>query len=325
MYDPQTEGGTGLVGGGGLVVLGVGDGMVRALDWATGDVVWETRFGAHVIAPPAIYAAEENMVILVPTDDGELYGLSLADARLIWRIGAGDLGAPISSGLGMGYDGAAYGVTHSGWLHALDPFIGEAFLSLELGEDDSFWQPPTATNSAIFLSGEHHTVYAIDPAVHDLAWVAGTVGQPTTPPALGEAWGVVLVGTDEGRVHAFSMMTGKEVWRGEADSAIVGLACDGGGVYATSANGSLHAWYGWNGEEAWRLSMDSAIGVGPITNGKYVIVGTEAGNVRYFETENGEENTDFMLALGEPIVYSLAPVGGWLFVRTDHAIYGFGP
>jgi len=56
-----------------------------------------------------------------------------------------------------------------------------------------------------------------------------------------------------------------------------------------------------------------------------VVIGTAAGEVRCIETENGEENTDFMLALDEPIVYSLAPVGGWLFVRTDHAIYGFGP
>lgn len=324
-YDPQTEGGTGLVGGGGLVVLGVGDGTVRALDWATGDVVWETRFGAHVIAPPAIYAVEKNMVVLVPTEDGELYGLNLADARLIWRIGAGDLAGPVSGGLGVGYDGAAYAVTYSGGLHAFDPFTGDAFLSLELGKDESFPRPPTATNVAIFLSGEHNTIYAIDPVVQDLAWVAETLGQPTTPPVVGEAWGFVLVGTDAGRVHAFSMITGKEVWQGEADSAIVGLACDGGRVYATSADGSLHAWYGWNGEEAWRLSLDSAIGVGPITNGKYVVVGTAAGKVRYIETENGKENTDAMLALNEPIVYPLAPVGGWLFVRTEKAVYGFGP
>ncbi|MFQ5596116.1 MAG: protein kinase, partial [Anaerolineae bacterium] len=314
-YNPQTEGGTGLVGGGGLVVLGVGDGIVRALDWATGDVVWETRFGAHVIAPPAIYAAEENMVVLVPTEDGELYGLNLADARLIWRIGAGDLAGPVSGGLGIGYDGAAYATT-GGWLHAFDPFAGDAFLSLELGKNESFPRPPTATNVAIFLSGEHNAIYAIDPVVQDIAWVAETLGRPTTPPVVGEAWGFVLVGTDAGWVHAFSMITGKEVWQGEADSAIVGLACDGGRVYATSANGSLHAWSGRNGEEAWRLSMDSAIGVGPITNGRYVIVGTEAGNVRYFETESGQEHTDFMLALGEPIVYPLAPAGGWLFVRT---------
>jgi len=322
---PQSEGGTSPVVGGGRVVFGVDDRAMRALDWATGEPLWETLFGANVIAPPTIYPDPHNMLVFAATEDGALYGLALDDRRLIWHIGAGDLVGALSGGVNVGFDGAVYAATDSGILHIIDPLVGEVNFSLDLSENDSFSQPPIATNVAIFLSGEQHTVCAIDRTAGDIAWTAETLGRPTTPPVVGEAWGVVLVGTDEGRVHAFSMITGKAAWQGESDSAIVGLAYDGARVYAASASGLIHAWDGWNGEEAWRLSMDSAVGVGPVTNGKYVMVGTEAGDVRYIETESGEENPQLMLALGEPIVYSLAPAGGWLFVRTDRAIYGFGP
>ena len=325
VFDPQSSAGTGLVAGGGRVVFGVGGGAVRGLDWATGEPAWETSFGANVSALPTIYPDFGNMLVFVPTDDGELYALALTDRQFIWRIGAAELGGAIPSGVSVGSEGAVYIATASGKLHILDPSVGKVFSTFDVSEDDAFRQPPTVTNVAIYLSGERHAVYALDRAPQDIAWIAQTVGQPTMAPVAAEAWGFVLVGTDKGWVHAFSMITGKAAWQAKADSAIVGLASDPERLYAVSANGTVYAWAGRSGEEAWTLSMGSAAGVGPITNGKYVVVGTEAGEVRYIAAENGVENADVKLALGESITYPPAPAGDWLFVRTDKTVYGFGP
>jgi outer membrane protein assembly factor BamB len=155
-------------------------------------------------------------------------------------------------------------------------------------------------------------------------WKADTLGSVTTPPNVAEGVGVLFVGTDQGWVHAFGMGDGGEWWRAQASGKIVGLANDGGRLYATSADGNVYAWEMGSGASIWVLNTGSELGAAPLTDGGSVLVGTTAGEIRYIEASGGQELTDLKLTLHDAIYYTPAPAGGWLFVQASK-VYGIGP
>jgi outer membrane protein assembly factor BamB len=57
---------------GDLVWIGAGDGLLRALDLATGAPVWSHDFGAPVLAAPA----PSGNTLFVATMDGHIYALA---------------------------------------------------------------------------------------------------------------------------------------------------------------------------------------------------------------------------------------------------------
>ncbi|MFQ5616056.1 MAG: protein kinase [Anaerolineales bacterium] len=325
-FYPELEHGAELVGGNEVIVVAVEGGLVYGLDWATGDPLWQTRLGADISAPPVISPDwDEELLVLVPTRDGALYGLNLWDVRLAWRIGPEDLGETVVTGITLGYDDVAYAVTERGLLHAIDPFAGEIFASLDLSGEDNFYRPPTVTNVAIYLVGEFNRVYAIDKAQNDIAWSTETAGRVTTPAVAGDSWGFILTGTEEGWVQAFSMLTGAPVWEAHVDGPVTGMTHDWSGLYVTTEAGSVYAFDGETGETWWYLNLGAPIIVGPLTDGRLILVGTSKGTLHYLEIETGEENPDHVISALDEIQFSPTPVGGWLFLRTEAGVYGFAP
>lgn len=323
-HDPQSKGGTGLVIGNGLVISGMGGGKARALDWATGDIYWETPLGANIAGAPVLYLGEEKALALVPTEDNELHALNLEDGKIVWRKTGAELQGKVVGSMTVTGDGTLYAATDSGWIHAFHSLTGETYWSFRLSPPDRFLTAPAVTNVAIFLAGANRSVYAIDPATRAKAWASKTLGAPTTPPSAVEGLGVILVGTEQGWVQVFSMIAGKQVWAKQASGAIIGPANDGTRVYATSTGGNVYAWNLSAGEEAWVLKMDSALSTAPLTGGKRVIVGMKSGEVRFIDVTSGQEAADFRLKLDAAAVYTPSPAGGWLFVRSSK-IYGLGP
>ncbi|MDE3089806.1 MAG: PQQ-binding-like beta-propeller repeat protein [Chloroflexota bacterium] len=323
-HDPQSKGGTGLVIYSGYVVFGVDGGKVRALDWATGQVEWETSLGANVIGAPALYADDSIQLVFIATEDRELHALNLDDGKLVWRKTGAELRGVVVSALTIGDDGALYAATDTGWLHSLQVDSGKANWSLDLSKTDRFLTAPATTNVAIFVASANSAVYALDPTTHDRVWKAQVVGTPSTAPTIIESVGMFSIGTEQGQTQAFSMVSGKLMWTKPTDGKIVGIGNDGSNVYAASANGSVYAFKATNGEVAWTFKADSAISAAPVNDGKRVIVGTLAGQVHFVDPATGQEDVSLRLKVGAPITYALAPAGGWLFVRASQ-IYGFGP
>ncbi len=323
-YDPQSKGGSGLLVGNGLVVFAVDGGVVRALDWSSGELIWQTPLGAHVIGAPAMRVADDEAQVFFATDDRELHALNLADGKLAWRKTGDVLQGKILGGVTLDSSGTVYAASDGGWLHAFNPSTGDVYWSLDLSQTDHFAQRPAITGAGIFLAGTNQTAYAIVPSTLELAWSANVSGTPTTPASVAEGLGLVFVGTDQGWVYAFSLILGREVWKARASGAIVALSHDNGSLYVASADGKLYGWNGWNGEERWVMPVGSALSAGPLNDGKYVVIATPTGEVRYVEAQKGQEAKDFQLKLDSSKSFTPALAGGWLFARAGR-IYAFGP
>ncbi len=122
---------------GNLVFMGGDDGKVRAIDAATGSLVWSYLTSAPVLAPPTIWRGR----VYVGSSDGSVYTLEAATGRLLWRFRAAPVERrimvfgrlwstwPVMSGV-LVADGVAYAVagiidfdgTH---VCALDAVTGE--------------------------------------------------------------------------------------------------------------------------------------------------------------------------------------------------------
>lgn len=130
-------GGTGPVTAGGLVFSGGGDGTVRALDAATGELRWEAHTGGAISYPPSLWQGR----LFVGSGDGWVYSLEAKTGRLLWRFRAapiertipvyGSLRStwPIGSGV-LVEDGVAYaaaGIANHDGTHvcALDAVTGK--------------------------------------------------------------------------------------------------------------------------------------------------------------------------------------------------------
>ncbi|MBL7224166.1 MAG: PQQ-binding-like beta-propeller repeat protein, partial [Candidatus Brocadiae bacterium] len=129
---------------GGLVLLSGSDGIVRALDAATGAARWRAYTGGAVRYPPAVATGRA----FVGSGDGWVYCLDAATGKLVWRFRAapaesrinlyGQLSSawPVASGVAV-HDGVAYlaaGITD---------FDGTRVLALDAATGAIRWQNTT--------------------------------------------------------------------------------------------------------------------------------------------------------------------------------------
>jgi len=179
--------------------------------------------------------------------------------------------------------------------------------------------------SFVLTAGSGGSLQALDRASLQSAWTAWLPSHATTPPVVLEDAGLLFVGEQDGMVQAFTLATGGEVWAWQDGSTVSGLASDGRHVYVALASGQVVALDPWSGDEAWRAEMGGALPAGPLTDGSFVLVATEAGEARYLLAETGKEIVEMRLSLGEPIFSAPAPAGGWLFVSSAFGVWAFGP
>jgi hypothetical protein len=128
------------VAAGGLVFFAGSDGVVRALDAATGQTRWTAYTGGAVRYPPAIAAGRAY----VGSGDGWAYAFEAATGRLLWRFRASPLERKI----------AVYGALLDTWPVASGVLVdgGTAYLAAGINNFD----------------GTH--VYALDAATGQVRW-----------------------------------------------------------------------------------------------------------------------------------------------------------
>jgi outer membrane protein assembly factor BamB/predicted Ser/Thr protein kinase len=319
---------TPLAAASGRIFVADGD-LVQAFDWASGESVWEPpHLGADISAPLALFDDEEILLLLVATDDGQLYALNGYDAGLVWRISGDELEGAIVGGLTVGDNGLLYAATDTGWIHAIDPYSSEIEFTF-VREGSEFIFPPAATNAALYVVDSDGLLLALDPASQQVAWTVEAGGAPVAPALVGEAWGhVVTVAAGDGTgalVRAFSGLTGDLVWEVALDEPVTGLAADWRHVYATTETGGLHAYDGANGALDWSVELGDEPAMPPLTNSDQVVVSTADGRVQTFSAESGEPAPGPDLTLDAPLTHPPMTVGGWIYAQTDEVVVGIGP
>jgi outer membrane protein assembly factor BamB len=134
------------VAAGGLIFTGGADGVVRALDPATGEVRWSVRTGGAITYPPSVWKGR----LYAGSGDGWVYCLEAKTGRQLWRFRA----APIERTIPV------YGTLRSTWPVASGVLV----------EDGVVYAAAGMANH----DGTH--VYALDAITGKLRWHNGTSG-----------------------------------------------------------------------------------------------------------------------------------------------------
>lgn len=134
------------VAAGGLVLLGGDDGIVRALDAASGELRWSAHTGGGIRIPPTLW----NGRALVGSGDGHLWCLEALTGRTLWRFRA----APIERRIPV------YGRLLSTWPVSSGVLVEDGTAYLAAG--------------IVNYDGTH--VFALNAATGELVWHNGTSG-----------------------------------------------------------------------------------------------------------------------------------------------------
>jgi len=233
---------------GNTVVIGGRDGVVYALDLASGAVRWRARTRGKVRATPAVH----DGIVVVGSWDARVYAFDLATGRERW----------------------------------VNRTVGDTLDSKKWGFDRQAIQGSAAiAGGQVFVGSRDGGLYGIDletgerqwRATHRGSWV---VGSPTAEP------GRVTVGSSDGHfIHAVEPATGKDIWRLETGMNVLASPLRIGdltviGLYRTDGpGGGLWALDAATGAVRWKLDLDAAIMSSPVAADGELYVGTEDGSI----------------------------------------------
>jgi outer membrane protein assembly factor BamB len=250
---------------GDVVYVGSGDGVMYALDRATGAVRWKRDMGSPIASSPAVGTRR----VFFGTRDGRFHALDAATGDVRWRVTTGPTYAwP--------------------WGHE----SGDAYTS----------SPVHVDGTVIFGAGDGN-VYAVDARTARQRWRAPTEGRVRSSPAVAD--GRVYVGSADGRVYAFDLATGALRWRYETegvklDSRDFGYdrrtvqsspAVSGGTVFIGARDGFLYAIDAASGQLKWRFDHKiSWVNTSPAVADTIVYAGSSDGQfVQAVHTRAGHE------------------------------------
>ena len=237
--------------GEGLVLVGTSDAELVAFDAETGSEKWRTRVSSEVLSLPA--AAQGTVV--VHTIDGKIFGLDVGDGSQTWIY---DRSIPIltlhgSSSPVISGNAVICGFS-SGKLAALDLTTGELL-----------WEVSITTPSG---RSELERMVDID-------------GDPLI------LEGVVYVSTYQGDMAAVSEDTGVVLWRRKL-SSYTGLGADWRQLYITDADDHVWAIDPGNGSALWKnKKMHARMLSAPAVLGEYIVVGDFEGYLHWLAREDG--------------------------------------
>jgi outer membrane protein assembly factor BamB len=167
-----------------VAIFGGGDGVVYAIELASGEVRWRFVTGGRVRSSPAV----ADGVVFAGSADGSLYAVSLADGRQLWRFDT----------QGRRLDSARYGYDRR-----------------------SITSSPLVADGAVFFGSRDGSLYAVDAATGALRWRVlhdDTSWSIASPAVVG---GLVLdASSDAAFFHAVDAATGQVVWRVDAGAPL---------------------------------------------------------------------------------------------------------
>jgi eukaryotic-like serine/threonine-protein kinase len=230
------------------VVIGAPDGAVRALDLASGQVLWTAQTGGKVRSSPAVH----DGLVVVGSWDGRVYALDLktGDTR---------------------------------WVHRT---IGDTIDSKAAGYDRRALQSsPAIAGGMVFIGSRDGGLYGLDAATGERRWRASHRGSwvVASPAVKGDR---VYVGSSDGHfIQAVEAATGREVWRLQTEANVLSSPLLAGGLLVVGTHradapwGDLLAIDPADGTVRWRLRLDETALSSPTAYDDELYVGTDAGTV----------------------------------------------
>jgi outer membrane protein assembly factor BamB len=262
-----------LAAGSRRVYASTGDGVVRALEQATGEVAWKVEGLAGRLS-----AADGTL--LVRAEDGTLTSLQPRTGNVRWKA---QTGVPGSLAALIDEDRAL--VAGHG-LAAVELSSGHLLWSDASGADVTA-QP--ARSGARLLTGESDgTLRCRDRATGSSLWTLRTGRALLAPPLVDAARGRLYVGTTDKRILEVRLQDGEAGWRWRigADVADPGLLLPDTLLYA-SFDAVLYALHR-GGNLAWRGSLPARPLSGPLLVSGNVVVACFENELVAFAPETGK-------------------------------------
>ncbi|MBL0180280.1 MAG: PQQ-binding-like beta-propeller repeat protein [Gemmatimonadetes bacterium] len=226
-----------------VVVVGGGDGVVRALTLTTGAVRWSTPLNTRLRSTPAIADGR----VVVGGVDGSLYALALTTGATLWRFRT----------------------------------VGDTLHSENFGFDRRTIQSSPAIQDGLVIVGARDGFgYAVSlrdgverwRVDHKVSWINASA-------ALAD--GMAIWGSSDGHfMQAVELSTGKERWRAPSENIVWGSAAVAGGmVFVGEGSGLLHALDLKSGAERWRWRAGGGLFSSPVVADSTLYLGSDDGGV----------------------------------------------
>jgi outer membrane protein assembly factor BamB len=231
-----------------VVVFGAGDGVLYALDVATGGELWRFTTEGRIRSSPAA----TDGTIFVGSTDGRVYAVDLETGRERWRheisgpsVRSADLGVDrksiIASAAVAG--GTVYIGSRDGYMYALDKDSGER--RWRVNHEGSWAMSSPAVLENILYSGtsDGRWVHALDADSGEELWRFVGAGYTWSSPCL--AGDVLYVGDGGGYLRALDRHTGTELWSYRVGDGVYSSPVVGDGVVLFgSDDGTVYALHG---------------------------------------------------------------------------------
>ncbi|AUH65901.1 outer membrane protein assembly factor BamB family protein [Paracoccus zhejiangensis] len=264
---PPSENGDSASGGGiayegGRIFVTTGYGELVAMDAASGGVLWRQRVNVAVSGAPAV----QNGVVYVAARDSTGWAVRAEDGKVLWQTS----GNTSSSGV-MGVSAPAVSGNT-----VVFPFPSGQLMAVDTASGLTNWSAQVA---GIRVG-------------RAIASIRDVTGDPVI------AGSTVYSGTSSGRIDAFEMATGGQLWsaREGANSPVVPA---GGSIFAVNDEAKLVRLDAASGGEVWQVALpyytDSKVKkqdsihahYGPVLAGGRLFVASSDGVLRAFDPSTG--------------------------------------
>jgi outer membrane protein assembly factor BamB len=267
------------VGRPGLMILAEDDGNLSATDPESGQVLWQVRLEAPIVAQPVVAGS----VVLAAAANKALYSMDVATGATRWVDTFPDVVSttPVVGG------GAILTITEDGTARVLDPETGHQTSSVKLGAMVA--GPPAASGNLAVVADDGGGLTAISLPEGTVLWTAGltdTLAENTGPVISGDEVIAVQAG---GSIHAFSLSDGAVRWTNVSAGAINASPAAAGGLLVAVAADHVEALSLSDGDERWRVAVGEAVDVSPMVLGDTMAVLDVKGGLHLYDLGTGTD------------------------------------
>jgi outer membrane protein assembly factor BamB len=209
------------------LIVGSGDGLLKALEPATGRELWSLELEGKPVAPPSC----NGTLIIQPTDRGYVYAVSSDSGKVVFKTA---LQAPCLSAAVCGERIWIGDV--SGRMYALNPGDGRIEWQKEL--DGPIWCPPAVAGNRVYAVHSGGRLFALDAATGRELWSYTAVDVIRAAPlVVGEC---TVIGTLTGKVVTLRSADGMVIDSATVTGPVkVSPITDGKRVYIATDQGRL--------------------------------------------------------------------------------------
>ena len=278
--------------------------------------VWEAGIGP-VVASPVVTAD----AVVAATADGRLVWLDRGTGRRIHEM---RLAAAIESSPALGEDQRTlHAGTDDGEIVGVDVAAGRERYRVRLGRLVRSSPLPVAGRMIVgVVDGKSGALVAVDATKGTAAWVR-KMGPVFSSPAV--SGGHVLVGSDDGFVHAVDPGKGAVVWSTEMGAKVRATPAVVGDVaLVADFAGRLAALRLSDGGRAWTAELGHPAYSSPCAQGGLAIVGCNEGHLHAVDAQSG--TVRFEVQTRGPVISSPVAAGDrFVAGSTDGSLYLVDP